>query len=609
MARLSIFLSCVAAFLPVVASAQSVDVNGSGGVLSFSLNSDSTTCSLSSFKHSKFIGTYVLIPEFVTSDERKFQVVSIGDGSAVPFVHDANLSGISIPQSVKSVAPTAFSLCSGLKRVNVSAAAPPQLGRGAFLKTKVDSLFVPASAVEVYKDSPWGKIGENIFPLYTFSLSHSGGGSPICASVSTPVNFADLFYVFSDETSGVSARTDVSMTHSLNFPVVSFGASADYKTIAARLRILPTIQSYSATFRGQQVNNLATRTNGVFGTLKTGSKVENLVLDNAYLLVDPEDEVFEKSDDGRTLYVSVFAARNHGVLRTVGFAGSVVMSKGSLPDGVEKVVVSLVGRQTVSGAVNGFLYLENQVSQSRSVQYITDCAGVGKDESLASKVAIRANPDKQQSSVKKTKPGETSFDPDAERFRYTTCAFTDEEFASGLVAYWLNFRGLGFSGDYKPTWRQGLAHPEAETNVSRTLCKVDYALDGESFLTSAPEFANGGDRITLSYSKTPVSISVGGQKVTPVSGSTVISYSAGAVVAISWTNANFVPTEKPKTPGVEITTKGSLISVSGAGKQVKGLYTVTGIKICETTGSTLSAPKPGVYSVRIGKRSWRVLAK
>ncbi len=473
----------------------------------------------------------------------------------------------------------------------------------------MDSLFVPASAVDVYKASPWGKIGDNLFPLYTFSLSHPGGGSPICASISSPVNFADLFYVFSDESSGVTARTDVSMARSLNFPVVSFGASSDYKTIAARLPLLPTIPSYSATFRGQQVNNLAVRANGVFGTLKAGSKVENLVLDNAYLLVNPEDEVFEKSDDGRTLYVSIFAARNHGALKTVGFAGSVVMGKGSLPEGVEKVVVSLVGRQTVSGAINGFLYLENQPSQSRSVQYITDCQGVGKDESLASKVAIRANPDKQRPSEKKSKPGETSFDPNSERFRYTTCTFTDEEFASGLVAYWLNFRGLGFSGEYKPTWRQGLEHPEAESNTSRTLYKVEYELDGESFLTEAPEFANGGDRITLSYSKTPASITIGGQKVTPGSGSTMLSYTAGAIIAISWTNVNFVPAEKPKTQGVEISTKGSLISVSGAGKQVKGLYTVTGIKICETTGATLSAPKPGVYTVRIGKRSWRVLAK
>lgn len=531
---------------------------------------------------------------------------SVGAGEVGPFQRAVGLWRVALPPTVTAV--SAFGQCPDLTSVLIESAVPPQLGRGAFSKGRrsdvADTLRVPASAVEEYSESAWGRAFSVIAPLYTFSFDRSGPDDVVSAVVSSPSNFADLFFAYSDGASGLTPRTPVSVIKSLSFPATRFSLS-DAKSLLSKLPAWPAAESLAAPFRGNSVSNIAAKVDGLFGSVKSGASVSGLVLDDAFLLVNPESDTFERSADGRTLFVHVIAGRNHGSLTAVGFAGSVAMPKGADAYGVDKYVVSLVGRQGRTGSVNGFLFLEYPSVQPRQLTFLTDCQGVGIDESLASKVALRKNPSQKPAAEKSDAP----FNPDDQRFRYTTCYFSDEEFATGLVAYWLNFRGVGFSGDYKPLWRQGLSHPEEESNPAKALYKVDYEIDGESFLTSAPAFANGGDRVTVSYSRKPVAITVGGRAVRPDEKSATFSYSADDVVAISWTRKDFKPAERVREPGVEVNAKGSLITVSGAGKQLKELYTITGIKICETTGSTLSAPRRGAYSVRIGKRSWRVFVK
>lgn len=592
-------------FASHVAEAQSIKVDSHGYSLLYSSSADSSQCTLTGFKGTgrKVAAT---VPEFVTVGDRKIAVKSIGEGETGPFEGAQGVWRISLPASITRI--DAFGACPDLTSVSLRAVAPPQcaqFSRGnvlsKFRHTAIaDTLRVPASSVETYQASPWGKAFNVVAPLYTFTFDRTRADGMATASIATHTNFGDLFFAYQDGESGITSRTPISLAKAINFPIVNLVA-ADAKTLDAKLSTWPTIEALSAPFKGHAVANLAAKLDGLIGTVRSGATIDNLVLDDALLLVNPEAETFERSDDGQTLYVHVLAGRNHGKLTAVGFAGTVLMPKGASADGVSKYVVTLVGHQGHTGAVNGFLYLEAPSSPARNVTYLTDCQGVGFDESLASKVAIRK--------VGQTAAADAKFNAEDPRFRYTTVAFTDQEFASGLVAYWLNYRGVGFSGDYKPLWRQGLTHPEAETNPAKALYKVDYQIDGETFVTSAPVFANGGDRITISYSRKPVHLSVGGRSVTPAEGSTTFTYTADDVVAISWTSADFKPAERVKEPGIEFTVKGSIITVSGAGKQVKGLYTVTGIKICETTGSTLSAPKRGAYSVHIGKRSWRVFVK
>lgn len=595
-------LAACAVLAPARADAQALRVDSHGYSLFFTPQADSATCVLTKFTRvgSKPVSVYV--PEVVASPTRKFNVKIVGEGETGPFDGAQGVWRIALPASVTSV--EAFGAFEGLHSIKLQAQTPPALGVALQPKWRkavvADTLRVPASSVDLYKASPWAKLFNEVAPLYTFTFDYSRPDGQAVAEVSSPANFGDLFFAYTDGEAGLTPRTPITLTRAITFPVFNY-AGLDAKTLTAKLAPWPTAEAFSAQIKGSTVTNLAAKLDGLFGTVRSGATIDNLVLDETLLFVNPENETFEKSDDGQTLFVHVIAGRNHGNLTTVGFAGSVVMPKGAEADGVSKYVVSLVGRQGRSGSINGFLFLEVPAVQARGLNYLTDCQGVGIDESLASKVAIR----KKASAEKK----DEKFNPDDPKYRYTSCAFTDDEFASGLVAYWLNFRGVGFTGDYKPLWRQGLRHPEAETNPARALYKVDYQIDGESFITSAPTFANGGDRVTISYSKKPVLITVGGKSVSFGDESATFSYAADDVVAISWTRADFKPAERVKEPGIEFTTTGNLIKISGAGKQVKGLYTVTGIKICETTGSTLSAPKRGAYAVRIGKRSWRVFVK
>lgn len=602
--RSAVFLAVFAVFAEGQGVlAQPLKVESGGCSLFFTPSADSSSCSLSSVIRSGRKSLSVSVPAFVVSGRRRLAVRSVGVGDVAPFQGVEGLWRVSLPSSVAEV--SAFGSCPDLTSVVIESTAPPVLGRGAFSKGRrsevIDTLRVPASAVEAYSESQWGRAFSVIAPLYTFSYDRSGADGVVSAVVTSPANFADLFFAYTDGAAGLTPRTPVSVTKSISFPALSL-SSSDAKGLMSKLPTWPTVESVAAAFRGNSVSNLSAKVNGVFGSVKSGASVSNLVLDDALLIVDPENETFERSEDGRTLYVHAIAGRNHGGLTAVGFAGSVVMPKGAEAYGVEKYVVSLVGRQGRTGSVNGFLFLETLSAPQRQLTCLTDCQGVGIDESLASKVALRKSPAQQAKA-------EVQFNPDEQRFRFTSCYFTDEEFASGLVAYWLNFRGVGFSGDYKPLWRQGLRHPEAESNPAKALYKVDYQIDGESFMTSAPVFANGGDRVTVSYSRKPVTLTVGGRAVQAGEQSATFSYSADDVVAISWTRADFKPAERVREPGVEVNAKGSLITVAGAGKQLKELYTITGIKICETTGSTLSAPRRGAYSVRIGKRSWRVFVK
>ncbi len=589
-----------AALPPLPSMAQTVVTEGRGYSLSFSVNADSATCSLTGFSAKEGGAVDAYVPEYVMRGDRKVSVVSVGDDATAPFHGSDKLRSVSLPASLKSVAPSSFGFCPNLSSVRVAAPQPPSLPKGAFSKNKmfgaVDSLLVPASLANVYQASAWGKAFSEVFPFYTFTFEKSDLGHKAASAVSQ-VNFSDLFYAFNDPNSGLHSNTDVTIARGVNFLPAYYGNS-DLRSISKYIAKLPFAPSYSAHFKGQVISNLSAEMCGLFGNVKFGGSVNNLVLDNALMLVDPDNEVYQKSDDGKTLYIHIFAGRNNGALSAVGFAGSVIMDKNAKVSGVEKYVVTLVGVQGGQGSVNGFLFLTSDAApSSRSVAPLLECKGVGVDESLASKVAIRGGA--------QSKP----FDPYDSRFRYTTCAFSDQEFANGTVAYWLNCGGLGFDGDYKPVWRQGLQHPEPETNPEKALYKIEYQIDGDSKLSSAPLFANGGDRVTITYSQKPLLISVGGQAITPGENSTTFAYRAKSVVAISWSNPNFRPTETSVQSGPEIVVKGSLVTVKGAGKQIKGLYTVTGIKICETTGSTLSAPKTGVYMVRIGKRSWRILVK
>ena len=165
---LSLFaLSCSSAV------SQSVRYDATGGALFFSPAPDSSSCSLSRVEFKSAASVSLCVPEFVHNGNRKLSVSSLGGGDEPLCRQVQALREVSIPRSVKNVEPLSFSVCPNLSKVTSYAPYPPALGRGAFLKGRylgeVDTLVVPASAVERYKSSSWGKSFSTFLPLYTFT--------------------------------------------------------------------------------------------------------------------------------------------------------------------------------------------------------------------------------------------------------------------------------------------------------------------------------------------------------------------------------------------------------------------------------------------------------
>lgn len=92
---------------------------------------------------------------YATKIEIGNDITTIPDENAdgKPFGGMPDLSSITISNSITYIGDKAFDGCYGLERITVEATYPPQLGSYPFDNTNNCPIYVPASAVDTYKDS------------------------------------------------------------------------------------------------------------------------------------------------------------------------------------------------------------------------------------------------------------------------------------------------------------------------------------------------------------------------------------------------------------------------------------------------------------------------
>ncbi len=522
-----------------------------------------------------------------------------------------NLESITLPKSVIYLSKNLFEGCDKLSTVKIykeDGNYDKESNEGIYTSSETFSyitkkglsvkLLVPVP--DKYSDFA-NYFTAGIEKLFTFAETTDSEKQPTTATTTDAQSTIDAFDALSNA-DGSFADIDVTIGEDVTFTKPDLDLeSLSAKNIFSVIDKLPTIDEYNGTLQGATLTNLAVRSEGIFNHIGESAVINNLAFDNATIYVDPTSENYYTSGD--TVYVYLLAKRNSGQVNCFTFSGNVIVDEDLAKD--KEIVVCLVDTNDDDATLTGILRLDDIVSTGTGKRCIIIKQNLGLRSGTGSKTKV----------AKSRTSGNTkalSLD-DSDNSGYER-EFTDEQFANGEAAYWLNWDGPDFTGNYTARWSQGKTLPvSAKTinGVSNALHKVDYGTTDFSHITSCATYANGGSSFTIGYDEKPESVTVGGTSVTSfgASGVTITDFDPAKQIVITFAAKTTDPTAIRQTASLGITTSGRDIIVSGAEGEQKTLYSLTGLRIATTTGNTLSTPCAGIYVVRIGGKTIKIGVK
>lgn len=541
-------------------------------------------------------GKELSIPYNAFSGDGALEEVIIGEGIVSvdenAFAGCTALKTITLPTSLKSIGDYAFAEDTNLQEIKIYATTPPALsGQNCFDK-------VPGTALLLTPDPEAYTDYQGIFPgelgkLYAFESIPSDIPTIDVVGGET---LLDVFRALADDNDANQYRNaNVLLDNDIKMNEVDL----DYGILSAsnvfgKIDLLPTVGSYSGHMNGAEVSNITARSGGLFGTLEKDAVIENLTFTNATIYVDPTDETHPTSGSG--VVIPLLAHTNNGKVLSFGISGDIIVDSELAKD--KDISVCLVDEDTEDAELNGYLHIGDLRSTGDNKRCITIKQNLGVNRPTSKKVKVAT------SSTSSTKSLPTDFEYSEEELMKPVRQFTDEEFANGAVAYWLNFSGAGYTGDYTAKWAQGKTVPVAAKitdGVSNALYKVDYGTTNIKHLTSAPKFANNGSEITIEYSKKPTQVTIGGTAISNFGEKNVtLTFDRSKAIELTF-NEEGEPNLAAVASAPEITINGLNVAIE-AGSELKQLFSMTGECVGATYGNTLSAPSQGIYILKIGKR-------
>ena len=420
-------------------------------------------------------------------------------------------------------------------------------------------------------------------------------------SVADSASVKGVFDLLSDINSALFrvAKVDFSDNISYDYNDLDFESLTADK-IAETMDELPLIPNFGGILNGSTVSNLQAQMSGLFGSVDEDAQVNNLVFDNVAFYVDPTDPKYIRSND--TIYVDLLTKDLYGEMNNVGVSGVVIVDDTKLSQlGTDTtIVIVLIGENGADAVLTGFVFLDDAQTPAGNKKMIPMkqnlCTGKIQ-KSKRKKVALREDGGNKDLGI--------SFNPDEKRFKQDECLFSVDEFASGLVAYWLNFDGPGFTGNYTGHWSQGSRVPVASPSVAKALYPVEISSDNISYITDAPQFANGGSLITLKFSAEPVSVKVGDKSVSFSGTEVSLLFTGDEKISVTFTPSAL---DEVKTQDITVSISGSSVSVSGAEGLTKEVYDVAGRQVARTSADNLHLA-PGLYVLRCAGVAKRLIVK
>ncbi|MCQ2202861.1 MAG: leucine-rich repeat domain-containing protein [Bacteroidales bacterium] len=512
---------------------------------------------------------------------------------------------ITIPSNVEKISVYDFATCSNLKYVFLFQESVIEKLTSIF-PTNVKRFFVHEYLLdgsEGYREKYTGTVFADKFTGFSFITKQNVAGDEeevIALSLEKGSYGFIVWAVNSGEKIREGEEISIALTE-------DFDLDADnvtWQTLGTAEHPFKGIfdgQGHSIIFGGDAANS----DNTLFGHIDEGAEIKNLNVENMNVMAGDDNKVV----DGEYTYYPILAKENRGTIKKCVVSGSVMCDE-EIENDEKSIGCFIVDNYgTLDHVVEFYKYGIEAEGNKRNI-VIMQNMGVGRNAGQTRKVC---NNRKKNKSLSATPSSDVNND----------CReYTDEEMASGEPAYWLNYAGKGYTGDYTSEWSKGKMHPIMATELSKPAVKIVYDINGatesEAGLINPLFFANEDDEIEIETAVAPEKVWVGNNVAEELNSKTKLtkkllsSAAKDGIITVHLMYSKATGIENAKAEK-SIRVNGHAISIDGAEGESYSVVDVMGRTVAEGECSkelkTIVVPASGIYIVKAGETFKKIIVR